>query len=271
YIHLNSPETMRAAGFLKKLFDLQLECKITQISHDDIAESELLIVYGAAIGMFIDRIGSSVHTARAVLIDRELPVLTGGETRSAADLPQSLRNLDTCFKSHFKVVGATQRDQHRLRRQVPVSRLLPENLVWETHVRVSATEPTPPSDLPVVGFHSYGNQYRWPNNSSQFSAVYISTSFRTKFYGSLDAAFQKFGRELFDRAEIVPTHSHTEEEFLSSVDFWVYYPNSRLTDQIWEPALVAMASGKVVIMSPLLRWLYGDAAVYAEHEEVTSI
>src|SRR5699024_4245002 len=99
----------------------------------------------------------------------------------------------------------------------------------------------------------------------------ISTSFRTKFYGSLDAAFQKFGRELFDRAEIVPTHSQTEEEFLSSVDFWVYYPNSRLTDQIWEPALVAMASGKVVIMSPLLRWLYGDAAVYAEHEEVTSI
>lgn len=87
-------------------------------------------------------------------------------------------------------------------------------------------------------------------------------------FGNLKPARDKFG-DLLEKIEIAEDIS--EKEFLSSVDFWVYYPHFRLEDEVWEPVLSAMQAGKVVILPHRLSGIYENAAVYASEEDVQEL
>lgn len=268
YLHLHSPQTNRFAGIPQRLFDLQLEGRVTQVSHDDVAETKLLIVFDAAIGMFLDGLESKVVSRRALVVDHELPFLSAGEKRTATLMGQTLLNLDGCFSSHFEVVGSTKHDQERLRNQVPATRLLPDHLIWNIHASRGPGQISPPSGVPIVGFHSYGNQYRWPSNDAVFSDVYVSRNFETRLFGHLTPARQRFSESSLGQVSMIHFEDQKESDFLESIDFWVYYPHDRLQDRIWGPVISAMRAGKVVILPKRLEPLYGTAAVYADLGEI---
>jgi len=271
YTHMYSPETDRPAGISPRLLSLQLEGKISQVSYDDVADTKVLIVYDPSIGMFLDEIKSTIRSQRSILIDRGLPVLVNSPERNSVFMSQALRHLDDCFDTEFEVVGASNDDQEGLLTRVPHSRVLPDEMIWRPHVRQKQGDIRAPETTPIIGFHSYGNQYRWPNNLKQFEAIYNSPEYETRFFGSLESAIQKFGAAAFAFSEVVSTAESNELEFLSSIDFWVYGPHSKLADQIWEPVLSAMWAGKVVILPPRFAAHYGTAAVYAHSYEVEDI
>src|SRR5699024_788824 len=264
YMHLYSPQTNRAAGIPQELFDLQLAGKVTQVSHDDEAKAELHIVYDAAIGMFLDGFASTVKCQRAVVIDQKTAALSGSEERTPTLLSQSLQNLDTCFETYFEVVGSTLEDQRRLSEQVPASRLLSDELTWYIHVPEEPEDIRPPSAKPVVGFHSYGNQYRWPANESVFKKAYVSAEYEARIFGHLTPARNKYSEALLERVNLIHFSEMEEQDFLRTLDFWVYFPHHRLQDRVWAPVLKAMHAGKVVILPRRLERIYGDAAVYAD-------
>lgn len=143
--------------------------------------------------------------------------------------------------------------------------------MWRTHVSEGPGDIVAPTAMPVVGFHSDSNQYRWPNTLEQFKSVYVSDEYTTRFYGQLEKPLQKFGTEVLQEVEIVDGAAHTAREFLLSIDFWVYWPHSRMGEQVWEPVLSALWAGKVVILPHRLKWLYGDSAVYVEQGNVSSV
>lgn len=271
FVHLNSPQTSRPAGFPPKLFSMQQSGRITQVSQDDTAEAQLLIVYDASIGMFLDEVASSVVSHKSIVIHHELPTLSGAGPRSAVFMGQALKYIDTTFRNKFQVVGATISDQHFLRERVPKERLLPDKMIWSPHVEREMGEVEPPQATPIVGFHTYGNIYRWPSSKDDFSRVYISSEYRTRFYGHTKAAQNKFGREKFECVDVVTPDQQDEREFLKGVDFWVYYPNHRLQDQVSTPVLSALQAGKVVILPKRLEPIYGAAAVYADAEDVEGV
>lgn len=271
YMHLFSPQTDRPAGFPAELFAFQREGLITQVSHDDIAETKLLLVYDASIGMFLDQLKSSVVSRRSVVVDHELPVLAGADERSPTRLTQSLAILDGVFDTKFEAVGATPTDQQRLSNRIPKARQLADSLMWTTHLRQEVGKITAPTDKPIVGFHSYSNIYRWPANNQLFRSVYISSRFETKFYGHLQAAHEKFNVELFDQVDATNAAQQDELDFLAGIDFWVYHPHHRLEDQLWKPVLSAMRAGKVVILPERLQPIYGRAAVYAAKDKIESV
>src|SRR5699024_3058867 len=128
-----------------------------------------------------------------------------------------------------------------------------------------------PSDMPVVGFHTFGNRYRWPSDAEVFENVYISDAYVTRFLGNYSVAQEKYGKEAFERVETFESGETSESDFLRDIDFWVYFPHHRLEDQIWKPVLNAMQAGKVVILPKRLEPLYGAAAVYAEPEEIEGV
>ncbi len=268
YMHLHSPQTQRYAGIPQELFQLQLNGDVTQVSHDDVADTRLLIVYDAAIGMFLDELQSTVTSDRAIVIHHEVPTLAGGEKRSAAVMTQALSNLNSCFASDFEVVGTTKTDQQRLRGQVPSNRLLPDHLIWNLQVSRKPGSILPPSHTAVIGFHTYGTQYRWPANENLFRAIYVSDNFETRLYGNLAPAQRKFSAESLDKIELIHFEQQSEAEFLRSIDIWVYHPHHRLQDQIWMPVLDAMNAGRVVVLPKRLESLYGSAAVYADVDEL---
>ena len=271
YMHLYSPETTRPEGFPKRLFELQLQGKVTQLSHDDRAETKLLLVYDLAIGAFADQLRSTLVSHRSVVIQHTLPRLSATERRTPSYAPQALLHLDESFGTTFQVVGATIEDQVRLRQSMPNSRLLPDEMLWKVHLRDNLGKIVPPTRIPVVGFHSYGNKYRWPNNVEQFNSVYVSPDFRTKLFGQLEIPRNKFGSDALDSVELLDMDECDEQDFLCSIDYWVYWPHSRLHDQIWEPVLRAMCAGKVVILPKRLAGIYGDAALYAETNQISTL
>ncbi|WP_022871633.1 glycosyltransferase family 2 protein [Yaniella halotolerans] len=271
YMHLQSPENIQPSGMPKLLAELQLGEQISQISEVDNAETRLLLVYGPSIGMFADRANSKIVSHRGLVVERKLATLSGSEQRSAYYLRTSLQNLDAAFDTEFDVVGATAADQSRLRRSIGRGRVLPDSMTWSTHINEYPAMVVPPSEEPVVGFHSYGNQYRWPSNVAAFKSVFHSEDFKTRFMGNLDAPIKKFGSEVFRDAEIVDASQTSLADFLADIDFWVYWPHGRLEEDVWEPVLHAMCSGKVVILPKRYSSVYGQAAVYADIEEIADV
>lgn len=269
YTHLPSPDSSKTIGLLPQdLLDLQLEGKVTQVSHDDAAATKLLVVYDAAVGMFLDEVDSTVSAQRSVVICHEQTALLSAEERSPVLMRQALKHLDSCFATSFEVVGATPRVHKSLDYHIPAGRRLPGALIWHMHLTEGTGEITVPQGVPRVGFHSYGNQYRWPSTKSVFESAYISSEFNTRLYGNVKPVMQKFGQEALESIEVIRPKQLDETEFLRSIDFWVYLPDDRLRDQVWRPVLRAMQAGKVVILPERLEPLYGTAALYENPEDI---
>src|SRR5699024_5848812 len=81
---------------------------------------------------------------------------------------------------------------------------------------------------------------------------------------------KKFGNGLIAKLDLIDPSEMSEQDFLDGIDFWVYFPNDRLVDCLWEPVLKAMSAGKVVILPHRLEHIYGSAAVYAEKHQVSA-
>jgi len=271
YMHINSPTTQRRAGIVPKLFELQLDGKVSQVAESDESATSLLVVYDAAIGMFLDQVHSKLKADKAITIIDRPAKLEAAEAREATSILQALHNLDRCFGTRFQVIGTTERINQGLMHTVPPRRFMGQEYQWNSHVRLPASEIEPPRSMPVVGFHTFGNVYRWPPNQRTLEKVYFSDSHATKFYGQLNPLLKKFGDAAVSSAEVVDFNVNRLESFLSSIDFWVYFPHDRLQSNPWLPVLEAMQAGKVVILPWRLRRVYGDAAVYSEPNDVSKV
>lgn len=270
YMHLYSPETNRPEGFPKRLFELQLKNRITQLSLEDTAETDLLLVQGTATGMFLDQVRSCLQSRRGIVIDRPQPELAGAENRIPSIFPQALRNLDRAFNAAFEIIRVPAQAPESLVGFVPDNRNIGDQQGWGPHVRRISGQIRLPSSKPVVGFHSYGNRYRYPGSAKDFSDIYLSDAFSTRIFGQQKLLRKKFGNGLIEKLDLIDPSEMSEQDFLDGIDFWVYFPNDRLVDCLWEPVLKAMSAGKVVILPHRLEDIYGSAAVYAEKHQVSA-
>lgn len=271
YMHIDSPQTPRRGDFHPRLFELQLAGHVVQVSENNQAETDLLLVYDASVGMFLDQFKSTLVVQQGLLVEDKGVSLSGTTRREAANVKQALQNLDNGFDITFEVVGASKKEHHNLHNNVPPARLHDDKLIWETHVHAEPAEISAPSDTPVIGFHSFGNKYRWPANQQVFKTVYFSNDHKTMLYGVMHPARKQFGGDVLARAEILDRNSYSLESFFDAIDFWIYFPNERLQDRVWLPVLDAMQAGLVVILPKHLEPLYGDAAVYSDVTEVASV
>src|SRR5699024_8829502 len=60
-------------------------------------------------------------------------------------------------------------------------------------------------------------------------------------------------------------------EFLSGLDFFVYYHDPRWVEAFGRTILEALASGVVAVLPPHFEVLFGDAALYAEPRDVRMV
>src|SRR5699024_5721150 len=143
--------------------------------------------------------------------------------------------------------------------------------IWSTHIDGESKPFRPPQDAPVVGFHSFGNKFRWPITREQFEVVYKSGGHESVFYGLLEPAKKELGTEIFADSRVMKPQEYALTDFFDQIDFWVYVPHERLIDRPWQAVLRALQAGKVVILPPRLEPIYGTSAVYAEPEEIASV
>lgn len=271
YMHINSPQTFKRADIPPKLFDLQLSDKVTQIADNNQADVRLMVIYDASIGMFLDQFRSTLSVQRGVVVDDKGTFLRDAESREASHPRLVLHHLDQSFSASFEIVGAGCEEQTALQEVLPPRRVLPEDFVWHTHILTAPAEIRPPRENAVIGFHSFGNKYRWPSTKAEFETVYFSGKHATLFYGLLKPATKEFGEDIIPEAIQMNFRDQSLDEFFAAIDFWVYFPHNRLQDRPWQPALLAMQAGKVVIMPPHLESIYGEGALYTSSEGVADV
>jgi hypothetical protein len=124
---------------------------------------------------------------------------------------------------------------------------------------------------PVIGRHSRPDLLKWPDSRELTLAAYPDDQrylvrvlgggpYLLSFLGAYPRNWQVHG-----------FNAMPAERFLETIDFFVYFHHSRWVEAFGRTIIEAMASGALAILAPHFRPLFGDAAIYAEPEDVRDL
>lgn len=119
-----------------------------------------------------------------------------------------------------------------------------------------------------IGRHSRDHPTKWPESAESLSAIYPEEEgYEVHVLGGAGTATEIRGalplNWVVHRFDALPA-----KEFLHGLDVYVYYTNSAYVEAFGRAPLEAMAAGVPTILPPCFRDLFGEAAIYAEPDDV---
>ena len=124
---------------------------------------------------------------------------------------------------------------------------------------------------PRIGRHARGGAWhKWPADAEAMRQVYPDTrEYDVRILGGASVAEEMLGAipdnwTVYAFGEIAP------EAFLADLDVFVYYTHPDWVESFGRVIIEAMAAGVPVILPPVYRPVFGDAACYAETADVQS-
>jgi len=119
-----------------------------------------------------------------------------------------------------------------------------------------------------IGRHSRDQYVKWPETREQMEKVYPSTSpYEIHVLGGANSAKKVMG-ELPKNWHVKQFGEQSPREFLKDLDVFVYYTHSSWVEAFGRVIFEAMAAGVPVIIEPKYEALFGEAAIYAEADDV---
>lgn len=126
-------------------------------------------------------------------------------------------------------------------------------------------------DRPVIGRHSRPQRGKWPDSGDDILAAYPdSSAYRVRILGGAQIAQRLIGH-VPKSWEVIPFGGEDPMEFLRRIDFWVYMHHPDLKEAFGRAAMESLAAGCVAIMPSYMEELFGDAALYAQPQQVTAL
>src|SRR5690606_30606772 len=119
------------------------------------------------------------------------------------------------------------------------------------------------SDRPVIGRCGGTGPLAWPSDPRVVRAAYPTDGSWTVRVLSRPGAIVEALGTVPDAWDVLPPHSLSGQELLASVDFFVYFDDSRGAGASRRPVLGALTTGVRAVVPPELEEDFGDAAVYA--------
>lgn len=231
---------------------------------DDEITAKLVIIRYPPVLEFNDRVRSGIRTSRVLVVANQGPYENDGSAHR-----YTVHSAEAQVRAMFGV-DAEWAPQGPLIRQVlqhlvEPARLLDTDIPALIDVPGWSVERTPRAGrAPVIGRYSRDNVMKWPDNRRAIETVYRSSHYSTIVMGGDKAIARSFGSRppaswtVWSEGEI-PTR-----EFLSKLDFFVYFHHSRYVEAFGRSIIEAMASRAVVILPRSFEPVFGDAALYAE-------
>lgn len=128
------------------------------------------------------------------------------------------------------------------------------------------------SDRPVIGRHSRDNVMKWPEDRRQLLTIYPDTpEVDVRIMGGAKAVSKILGGDIPSRWLVLPRDEVPVRTFLNSLDFFVYFQHSEAYDAFGRAMLEALSTGVVAILPQRMQPVFGEAALYAEPDEVIAI
>ncbi len=121
---------------------------------------------------------------------------------------------------------------------------------------------------PVVGRHGRDHYTKWPTDPAALRAAYCAgRPCDVAILGGADRARRVLGR-LPANWTVHEFNALSAQDFLAGLDVFVHYPHEDYIEEFGRVVLEAMAAGVPVILPPVFRETFGEAALYAEPAEV---
>ena len=126
-------------------------------------------------------------------------------------------------------------------------------------------------DVPVIGRHSRGHWSKWPDTRDDLLAAYPDDSrYRVRVLGGTEAPEEILGG-LPDTWTSLPFGSVPVPQFLAGIDFLVYFHHPGLVEAFGRVVLEGLAAGAVCIVPEQMEKVFGDACLYGDPQDVTTI
>jgi glycosyl transferase family 28 len=127
------------------------------------------------------------------------------------------------------------------------------------------------SDSPVIGRHSRPDRRKWPDTREETLAAYPNDPrFAVKVLGAAPFLLDLLGG--YPRNWMAWRFgTFPPEQFLSEIDFFVYYHSNQWVEAFGCTIAEAMASEAVVVLPPHFEALFGDAALYVAPSGVAEL
>lgn len=129
------------------------------------------------------------------------------------------------------------------------------------------------SKTPVLGRHSRDDRMKWPESREVLLSAYpVDDSLRIRAMGGRETVLKVLGtKKTPDNWELLRRDQEDVKDFLHSLDFYVFFQNSKAIEAFGRSVLEAIAANLVVILPPHYEEVFGRAAVYCSPWEVKDV
>lgn len=235
---------------------------VTWLADDHVATCDILFANHPQIFEHIPTCAIGMQPQRVVCIVHHPPF--DGAWTPQYDLGVVERNLERLFGApvYFAPVGPKVRAQFEsLVGRKPM--LLPRDLF--NMIDMSEWKPrqrSAPEGTATVGRHSRPDPLKWPDSREELLAAYPDRQHLTiRALGGIPPEIRPW---LGSNWQLLPFSEDGASEFLSSLDFYVYFHSRQWVEAFGIGIAEAMASGVVTILDPSYEALFEDGAVYTE-------
>ncbi|MCA1490693.1 glycosyl transferase [Ensifer sp. NBAIM29] len=134
---------------------------------------------------------------------------------------------------------------------------------WPEHLRKA------PKDCVRLGRHTRGDPKKWPDCAADLRSAYPDRAdFNIKVLGGVPDPVQDW---IGSNWEIRPFSENDVADFLSGLDFYVYFHSRQWIEAFGICVAEAMASGLVTVLDPSFKSLFEDGAVYCDIAETGNV
>lgn len=126
------------------------------------------------------------------------------------------------------------------------------------------------SDRPIViGRHARDHWTKWPATAASLAAAYCADEpgITCHILGG-DRTPRRLLSPFPENWEILAFDSIAISDFIESLDFFLHFVHEDYIEEFGRNVMEAMAAGRVAILPPSFRDIFGEAAVYCEPEDV---
>ena len=267
-VQIDSPVLGATNTLTDRILEISRHPNCAVVSLNDNVSTDLLIVRHPTVMQYAEPTRSRLSARNAVFIVNHAPSMLDG-TATHYDIATGAANFEAIFGRPPVIAPESGAIRESLR-GLGVDHLLgPDD--WNGMLASPLTEPrvAGPQRAPVLGRHSRDNPEKWPLQLENLMAVYpIDGSRDVRFLGGAQTALDRLAPRTVTGWTVYPFGSVSPSEFLTEVDFWVYFHAEHLVESFGMATAEAMASGAVVLLPHYMEPTFGPGAVYCKPEEV---